>query len=107
VTFLHRVLLAAILSAAELFATGVYAQDEAPVVVKDFDVYVDLPTAFAFVKLSKGWKFIGKLDADQLRHLPAGTVTSLLPGSGSDSEPQAHVMAESNGSARRNKARTQ
>ncbi len=39
---------------------------------------MDLPTAFAFIKLPGGWKFIGKLDAEQLRHLPAGTLTALL-----------------------------
>ena len=51
----------------------------APVEVKDYDVFVDLPTAFAFVKLPGGWKFIGKLDTEQLRHLPPGTLTALLP----------------------------
>lgn len=56
-----------------------YAQDEAPPAVRDYDVFVDLPTAFAFIKLPTGWKFIGKLDAEQLRQLPPGTLTSLLP----------------------------
>ncbi len=46
--------------------------------VDDYAIYVDLPTAFAFIKLPNGWKFVGKLDADQLRHLPADTLTSLL-----------------------------
>jgi hypothetical protein len=53
-------------------------QSQAAVVVKDYDVYVDLPTAFAFIKLPSGWKFIGKLDTEQLRHLPPGTLTALL-----------------------------
>src|SRR5262245_50411192 len=69
----------AILSFAALAALPVRAQDSGAIVVNDFDVFVDPPTAFAFIKLPGGWKFIGKLDADQLRHLPPGTLTSLLP----------------------------
>jgi hypothetical protein len=60
-------------------ASPAYAQDETPASVRDYDVFVDLPTAFAFIKLPTGWKFIGKLDAEQLRQLPPGTLTSLLP----------------------------
>jgi hypothetical protein len=55
-----------------------HAQDE-QAIAKDYDVYVDLPTAFAFIKLPAGWKFIGKLDSSQLKNLPAETLTSLLP----------------------------
>jgi hypothetical protein len=47
--------------------------------VKDFDLFVDLPTGFAFIKMPAGWKFVGKLEADQMRNLPATTLTSLLP----------------------------
>jgi hypothetical protein len=65
--------------AAALFVSPVQAQETSSVVVNEYDVFVDLPTAFAFIKLPTGWKFIGKLDADQLRRLPAGTLTSLLP----------------------------
>ena len=53
------------------------AQDA--VAVQDYDLFVDPPTAFAFIKLPTGWKFIGKLDAEQMHHLPPGTLTSLLP----------------------------
>ena len=55
------------------------AQAADAVAVNEYDVFVDPPTAFAFIKLPTGWKFIGKLDAAQLRHLPPGTITSLLP----------------------------
>ena len=65
--------------AAALLAVPAQALENGPAFVSDYTVFVDLPTAFAFIKLPMGWKFVGKLDADQLRHLPADTVTSLLP----------------------------
>ena len=55
------------------------AQAADAVTVNEYDVFVDPPTAFAFITLPTGWKFIGKLDAAQLRDLPPGTLTSLLP----------------------------
>ena len=61
---------------ATVGSTPVLAQER--VTVQDYDVFVDLPTAFAFIKLPGGWKFIGKLDASQLRHLPTGTLTALM-----------------------------
>jgi hypothetical protein len=60
------------------FAAPALAQSAAPQ-VKDFDVFVDLPTGFAFIKMPAGWKFVGKLEAEHLRNLPASTLTSLLP----------------------------
>ncbi|NKI97822.1 hypothetical protein [Rhizobacter sp. SG703] len=62
-----------------LIGSPAEAQAVEAVVVNDYDVFVDPPTAFAFIKLPTGWKFIGKLDAAQLRQLPPGTLTSLLP----------------------------
>jgi hypothetical protein len=61
-----------------LAASPVLAQSAAPQ-VRNLDVFVDLPTGFAFVKMPAGWKFVGKLEADELRNLPASTLTSLLP----------------------------
>jgi len=76
---------AALLTATTLTLAQELATVQAQVPVKDFDVYVDLPTAFAFIKLPSGWKFIGKLDAEQLRHLPPGTLTALLKTDEQDS----------------------
>lgn len=49
------------------------------VVVKPFDVFVDPPTRFVFLKLPAGWKFVGALSEAEMRSLPAGVLTSLLP----------------------------
>jgi len=72
--------IAALLTITSMTATLAHAQEPVPtpVPVKDYDVYVDLPTAFAYIKLPTGWKFIGKLDASQLKQLPPGTLTALL-----------------------------
>lgn len=55
------------------------AEPASSVPVKDWDVFVDLPTGFAFVKTPLGWKFVRQLDDEQLARLPASTLTSLLP----------------------------
>lgn len=55
------------------------AEPAAAPVVSTFDVFVDLPTGFAFVKMPAGWKFVGKLEADQMRDLPNTVHTTLLP----------------------------
>ena len=70
-----------------------YAQAVSPPLVRDYDVFVDLPTAFAFIKLPMGWKFIGKLDAEQVRHLPPGTLTSLLPADGTETRVADQLKA--------------
>jgi hypothetical protein len=55
------------------------AQAQSFVQVRDWDVFVDLPTGFAYVKTPIGWKFVRQLDDGQLTRLPESTLTSLLP----------------------------
>jgi len=55
------------------------AQAQSFVQVRDWDVYVDLPTHFAFVKTPAGWRFVRRLDDEQMTRLPASTLTALLP----------------------------
>jgi hypothetical protein len=64
---------------AASLALAALSTHAAPVEVHDFDIFVDPPTAFAFVKLPQGWKFVGKIDAKALSELPAKVHTSLLP----------------------------
>lgn len=51
------------------------APDVAP---QTYQVFVDRPTGYAFIKTPYGWKFIRQLDRDQLARLPVSTRTSLL-----------------------------
>ena len=74
-------------------ASTASAQTDTAPIARDFDVFVDLPTAFAFIKLPMGWKFIGKLDAEQLRQLPPGTITSLLPAEDADTRVADQLKA--------------
>lgn len=55
------------------------AQSESPIAVKDFDIFLDPPTGFVFVKLPQGWKFVGKVDESVQASLPSKVITSLLP----------------------------
>ncbi len=67
-----------------VFALASFASHAEPVAVKDLDMFVDTPTGFVFVKMPQGWKFVGKLDAQAMRQLPAGVHTSLLPRDADD-----------------------
>jgi hypothetical protein len=75
--------------------------------VRDWDVYVDLPTRFAFVKLPNGWVFVRQLDEEQMTRLPASTLTALLPADDGDMryahpalEPSPRVQAMRNSETR-------
>ncbi len=61
------------------FAAALPAQAQSFVQTKDWDVYVDLPTRFAYVKTPTGWTFVRQLDEAQMAQLPASTLTALLP----------------------------
>jgi hypothetical protein len=63
--------------AALLVSASALAQSSS-VPVKDFDVYVDTPTGFVFVKLPAGWKFVAKIDDAEIGRLPGTVLTSLL-----------------------------
>lgn len=60
-------------------AVSTPSQAQSFVQVKEWDVYVDLPTRFAYVKTPMGWKFIRQLDEAQMDQLHPTTLTALLP----------------------------
>ena len=55
------------------------AQAQSFVQTKEWDVYVDLPTRFAYVKTPMGWTFVRQLDEAQMDQLHPTTLTALLP----------------------------
>jgi hypothetical protein len=73
---------------AALLVAGSALAQSSSVPVKDFDIYVDTPTGFVFVKLPAGWKFVAKLDDAQMNRLPGTVLTSLLA-----SDTEGTVMA--------------
>ena len=67
------------------FAAALPAQAQGFVQTRDWDVYVDLPTRFAYVKTPvKGWVFVRQLDAAQMDRLHPSTLTALLPREAQD-----------------------
>ena len=60
-------------------AAALPAQAQSFVQTRDWDVYVDLPTRFAYVKTPVGWKFVRQLDEAQMDRLHPTTLTALLP----------------------------
>ena len=66
--------------ALSAFTAAVPAQAQSFIQTRDWDVYVDLPTRFAYVKTpTKGWVFVRQLDAAQMDRLHPTTLTALLP----------------------------
>ena len=64
--------------ALTLAAAGA-AQAQSFIQTRDWDVYVDLPTRFAYVKTPTGWTFVRQLDEAQMGRLHPTTLTALLP----------------------------
>jgi hypothetical protein len=89
--FISRSLVA--LSVAGLFVASPSTSQAEPVArfVPDFTVFVDPPTGFVFLKLPTGWKFVGKVEANDVGRLPVGVVTALLTGD--DDTPGAGQLA--------------
>jgi hypothetical protein len=77
-----RILLAAASIAAASTAFAQTAPGTGPGAVaapaKNFDVFVDKPTGFTFVKLPDGWKFAGKVSPNDMQHLPSTVLTSVV-----------------------------
>jgi hypothetical protein len=66
------------------------AEDSLPraLVVADYTVFLDPPTGFVFVRLPKGWKFVGAVETVDLGRLPANVVTTLLTTSSRTAEAE-------------------
>ena len=75
------------LAALTLAFAAPAANAQSFVTVRDWDVYVDQPTRFAFVKTPTGWVFVRQLDEEQMARLPASTLTALLPP---EQQPEIH-----------------
>jgi hypothetical protein len=75
---MHRFLATAAIALAG-FVSALPAQAQSFIQTKDWDVYVDLPTRFAYVKTPTGWKFVRQLDEAQMAHLHPTTLIALLP----------------------------
>ena len=94
---------AASLLAALAFAPTAYAEQAPAPAVKDYDVFVDPPTGFVFVKLPQGWKFAGKVDEAQVENLPPTVLTWLLPAEADDATRLARVKRDA-AAAKRSKS---
>ena len=59
-------------------APAVSRADQVARVVADYTVFLDPPTGFVFVKLPVGWKFVGKVDPNDVARAPDNVVTAML-----------------------------
>ena len=66
--------------------------EKVAIAVADFTVFVDPPTGFVFVKLPKGWKFVGKVEPADVAGLPGNVVTSLLIGEDDADAPSVVIQ---------------
>lgn len=84
----------AIATATAMAPTWSHA-DRTAKVLPDFTVFLDPPTGFVFVKLPRGWKFVGKVDAVDAARLPQGVVTALLEGNEDIDAPAVATAGQS------------
>jgi hypothetical protein len=91
--FLNRSFTALVLSALFAAAPSVSRAEPVAKFVPDYTVFLDPPTGFVFVKLPAGWKFVGKVEAKDVAHLPAGVVTALLTGDDDDDNEPSRLAA--------------
>ena len=75
---LIRKFFAASIAASCTLAPAVSRADKVARVVADYTVFLDPPTAFVFVKLPVGWKYVGKVDPGDVARAPGHVVTSML-----------------------------
>jgi hypothetical protein len=75
---LTRKFFAASIAALCALAPAVSHADKVARVVPDYTVFLDPPTGFVFVKLPVGWKFVGKVDSNDVARAPGNVVTAML-----------------------------
>jgi hypothetical protein len=75
---LTRKLLTGWIAALCALAPALSHADEVAKVLADYTVFLDPSTGFVFVKLPTGWKFVGRVEPQDVARAPAGVVTALL-----------------------------
>ncbi len=80
--------------ALSLFLSVSAAAQTRAVPVKDFDVFVDEPTGFVFIRLPTGWKFVTRLGHLDLAQLPRNVHRTLLMPESEDAREIAAKPSE-------------